>query len=157
VVVTEARATHECCIQRDPQAGEDEDMLLRTVILALAVAGSALGSSATLAQGDPRLGRLYFRSICTDCHVRETGKAIPPNQLTIAEWEQYFDTDRHDASGRFAPSVREYTGRAHRESIQATNKVAQRFLSVGDAEMHANVRAWLVSAAKDSDRPSGCD
>jgi hypothetical protein len=132
-------------------------MTLRRVVLLLTAAGSVLGTSAALAEGDPRLGRLYFRSICTDCHVATTGKAIPPNQLTIAEWQSYLDADRHDASGRSAPQVSAFTGRAYRESIQGSNKVAQRFVSVDDAVMLANVRAWLVSAAKDSDRPSGCE
>ncbi len=130
---------------------------LRIALPLLACAGFVAAPVAALADGDPRLGRLYYRSICTDCHVAETGSGIAPNQKTIAEWESYLDTDRHDAGGAYDGKVSDFTSQAHRESIQEHNRVAERFLSVDDDQMFANVRTWLVSSAKDSDNPAGCD
>ncbi len=130
---------------------------LRIALPLLACTGFVAAPVAALADGDPRLGRLYFRSICTDCHVAETGSAIAPNQMTIAEWTSYLDADRHDTGGAYEGRVSDFTSQGHRASIQEHNRVAERFLSVSDGQMFANVRAWLVSSAKDSDRPAGCD
>ena len=132
-------------------------ILLRSALLLLTGGGFLLAPVAVFAEGDPRLGRLYYRSICTDCHVAQIGNGIPPNDRTIAEWRNYLSDDRHAPGSAFESRVSDYTSQAHRESIKEHNLVAQRFLSVSDEQMFANVRAWLVSSAKDSDRPAGCD
>lgn len=131
-------------------------MILRIAIVSV-VACVGISGVARAEAGDPRLGRLYFRSVCTECHVRMIGKAIPPNTKTVAEWTGYMDADRHDASNRPESKLSHFTSRAFRQSIRAENKVADKFIAVEDAHMFANVRAWLIGSAKDSDNPASCD
>lgn len=106
--------------------------------------------------GDWKVGRVYYRFVCTACHKEMAGKAISPNEFTKAEWRAYLDADQHDKSARSEPTISYYTGQVYRESIKATNKAAEKFLHVPDVDMAANVRAWTIYGAKDSDTASSC-
>ena len=107
-------------------------------------------------KGDWKRGRIYYRMVCTACHKAMTGKSISPVSKTIAEWKAYVDTDKHDASGKSNPSLKYYTSTAYRESIKDENKVAAKMLNVPDDKMLADVRAFVVHGAKDSDTPARC-
>jgi len=136
-------------------------MLKKTsLILGLAlIVGSGLTMDMAEAAGKAnwKRGRVYFRMVCTVCHLHETGAAISPNGRTIAEWKAYMDTDKHDASGKSKPKVSDYTSKAYRESIKDSNKAAKKFLKMPDAALFADVKAFVVHGAKDSDTPASCN
>ena len=102
-------------------------------------------------------GRVYYRMVCTVCHIQETGAAISPNSLTIAEWNAYMDADKHDATGKSNPKLSHYTSKSYRESIKDSNKAAKKFLKMPDAALFADVKSFVVHGAKDSDTPASCN
>lgn len=106
--------------------------------------------------GNWKMGRVYYRFVCTSCHKAEAGKVISPNEMTKAEWRAYLDADLHDKSGRTNASVQYYTSQAYREMVKDSNKAAAKFLAVPDDEMAQNIRAWTIYGAKDSDTASSC-
>lgn len=116
----------------------------------------AVGASAFAYDGDLKRGRLYFRQICTACHQTMMGKAIAPNERLKADWNAYMKADKHDKTGKSNASVKYFTTKAYRETIKGSNKAAEKLLNANDAELHADVQAWLLYSAKDSDNPSGC-
>ena len=126
--------------------------------LSLAALLLAAASGPVLAEeeGDHRKGRLYYRSVCTSCHQGMAKKSIPPSEYTKAQWTAYLNADKHDRTGKSKSSLKYYTSRAYRASIRATNKIAEKFIEVPDAEMHADLRAWVIYGAKDSETASGC-
>jgi cytochrome c5 len=117
----------------------------------------AVGTSAFAYDGDLKRGRLYFRQICTTCHQTMLGKAIAPNERTKADWTGYVKADKHDKSGKSNSSMKYFTTKAYRETIKDSNKAAAKLLTANDAELYADVQAWLQYSAKDSDNPSGCN
>jgi cytochrome c2 len=135
-------------------------MEYKTIIAAAAVATALLAGAtqATAASdpGDKKIGRVYFKMVCTVCHMTQTGKAIPPNSRTMAEWRTYLDADRHDKSGKSKSTVHYYISQEYRKSVQDTNKAAQKFIDVPNDQLYANVRAFVISGAKDSDTPASC-
>jgi hypothetical protein len=106
--------------------------------------------------GDWRRGRIYYRTTCTDCHKTMTGEGISPASKTIAEWRAYFNADRHDQSGKTSPSVSYYLSQEYRETIRDSNKVANKLIDLSDEELKADVQAFLVHGASDSDNPTRC-
>ncbi|MBU1237308.1 MAG: hypothetical protein KJ634_01385 [Gammaproteobacteria bacterium] len=122
----------------------------------LAVFLLAFGVSAFAYEGNLKRGRLYYRYICTDCHKATLGEPIPPNGRTKAEWLAYLKADKHDKSGKSNGSVKYFISKAYRETIKDKNKAAARVLNDSDAELFADVQAWVQYSAKDSDNPSGC-
>ena len=50
-------------------------------------------------------GRVYFKMVCTVCHIQEAAKPIPPNTYTMAEWQAYMDAGKHDLTGNSNPSL----------------------------------------------------
>ncbi len=116
----------------------------------------AVATSAFAYEGDLKRGRLYFRQICTTCHQATIGKAIAPNERLKADWTAYMKADKHDKTGKSNPSVKYFTTKAYRETIKGSNKAAEKLLNANDAELYADVQAWLLYSAKDSDNPSGC-
>ena len=121
---------------------------------ALALCFAADGMAA-----DPnkKRGRVYFKMVCTVCHIQEAAKAIPPNTRSMAEWTAYMDADKHDASGKSNPAVSYYTSQEYRESVKDSNKAAKKFLKLPAEQIFSDVKAFLVSGAKDSDTPASCD
>ena len=120
--------------------------------LALVFASSSLG-------GEPnkRRGQVYFKMVCTECHVQTADKTIPPNTRTMAEWDAYMSTNQHDSSGSSEPTVSYYTSTAYRESIKDSNKAAKKFLKLPGNQIYADVKAFMVSGARESDTPASCN
>jgi hypothetical protein len=114
--------------------------------------------SAALATEDSnwRRGRIYYRMVCTDCHKEMAGEVISPMSRTISEWEAYVDADKHDATGKSDDSLRYYVSTSYRDSVKAENKAAAKFIDIPEEELLANLRAWVVHGAKDSDTPARC-
>jgi hypothetical protein len=105
------------------------------------------------AEGDWKRGRVYFRMVCTACHVEKAGGAIAPNTRLQAEWKTYLDEDKH-AKGK--DSVKYYVSKEYRASIKATNKAAEKFYEVPDQELLDDIRAFITKGAKDGDSPASC-
>lgn len=134
-------------------------MTRKTILASLATIGLALAATAAqAADGDWRLGRVYYRMVCTACHGTPEGggHAIAPSTKTKAEWTAYMAADKHDATGKANPKVSYYTSQAYRESVKDKNKAAAKFLKMPDAELQAAVSAFVVYGAKDSDNPASC-
>ncbi len=115
--------------------------------------------SAALAAEDSnwRRGRIYYRMVCTDCHKETVGDTISPMSRTISEWNAYVDADKHDATGKSEGSLRYYVSTGYRESVKAENKAAAKFIAIPEEELLADLRAWVVHGAKDSDTPARCN
>jgi len=125
--------------------------------LSMVIVFAALCTTAyTTAQAydsDWKRGRVYYRQVCTSCHVAKTGKAISPTSRTKAEWAAYFQADKH-AKGK--DSVKQYISRQYRASIKATNKAAEKFADVPDQELMEDIKAFVIKGAKDGDSPASC-
>ncbi len=122
----------------------------------LLVAALIAPSLAPADDGNWKKGRIYYRMVCTACHV-EMGTSIPPASRRMNEWRSYFDAGQHDASGRSNPQLSYYTSRAYREAVQDSNRAAKKFLDADDATMFEDVRAFVIHGAADSDTPASCN
>ena len=131
-------------------------ILLTIMALAMIVFAPEQAYSADAENGEWKVGRVYYRFVCTTCHKDVAGRVISPNEMTKAEWRAYLSADQHDKSGRTEPSLSYYTSQAYRGEIKDTNKAAEKFIDVPDADMAANIRVWAVYGAKDSDTASSC-
>jgi mono/diheme cytochrome c family protein len=131
---------------------------LKSAVTLLA-ATLALGFASSSLAGEPnkRRGQVYFKMVCTQCHVQTAEKTIPPNARTMAEWDTYMSTDKHDGSGSSEATVSYYTSTAYRESIKDSNKAAKKFLKLPGNQIYADVKAFMVSGARDSDTPASCN
>ena len=100
-----------------------------------------LGAAATVqADADWKRGRVYFRMVCTACHV-EKGGSIAPSTKTMAEWNAYLLADKH-AKGK--------------DSVKATNKAAEKYADVPEKDLYEDVKAFLIKGAKDGEAPASC-
>jgi cytochrome c2 len=132
--------------------------MIRHAILvsALTAVVAAATSIAQAAEPDWRLGRVYYRMICTGCHNAQAGHSVAPGEKTKAEWTAYFTADAHDSSGKSNPKVSYFVSKAYRESVKDTNKAAAKFLTMPESDLLASVKAFTVYGAKDSDNPQSC-
>ncbi len=106
-----------------------------------------------LHDGDWKVGRIYYRSVCTSCHVASPIGTINPSTKTKAEWTAYLQADKH-AKGK--DTVKQYISKAYRASIKATNKAAEKFADMPDQELATDIKAFLIKGAKDGDSPATC-
>jgi hypothetical protein len=113
--------------------------------------------SAMAGDGNPKRGRVYFKMVCTVCHMTQTGRAIPPATYSMGEWKQYLASDNHDGSSSSNASVRYYLSREYRSSVQDSNKAAKKFLKMPADKLYDDVHTFLISGAKDSDTPASCE
>ena len=111
-------------------------------------------SSAQAYDADWKRGRIYYRSVCTSCHVAQPIGSIAPSTRTKAEWADYMKADKH-AKG--AETVSRYISKAYRAEIKAGNKAAEKFADVADEDLTADVAAFLARGAKDGDEPASCN
>lgn len=111
-------------------------------------------SSAQAYDADWKRGRIYYRSVCTSCHVAQPIGSIAPSTRTKAEWADYMKADKH-AKG--AETVSRYISKAYRAEIKAGNKAAEKFADVADEDLSADVAAFLARGAKDGDEPASCN
>ncbi len=119
----------------------------------LALLASTAYTTAQAYDGDWKRGRIYYRQVCTSCHVAKTEKAISPTTKTKAEWAAYLQADKH-AKGK--DSVKQYISQQYRASIKATNKAAEKFGDVPDQELLEDIKAFVTKGAKDGDSPASC-
>ncbi len=115
-------------------------------------------SSLAEAKGNWKKGRIYYRMVCTECHIEQAGGAISPAEKTKAEWRDYFERNLHgpqDASAKYAASY--FVSREYRESIKDTNRAAKKMLKIPEDKLLEDVKAFVDHTAKDSDQPSRCE
>jgi hypothetical protein len=106
-----------------------------------------------LAEGDWKVGRVYYRMVCTACHVDTSAGSIAPNTRTKAEWAAYVEADKH-ADGK--DTLTYQVSKEYRNSIKDTNRAAERYIDKPTEELLEDVKAFLIYGAKDSDNPAGC-
>jgi hypothetical protein len=117
----------------------------------LALMGASFSAQAY--DADWKRGRVYYRSVCTSCHVASPVGSINPSTKTKAEWTAYLLTDKH-AKGK--DTVSKYISKAYRASIKSTNKAAEKFADTPDQELFEDLKAFLIKGAKDGDSPASC-
>ena len=115
-------------------------------------------SSLVQAKGNWKKGRIYYRMVCTECHIEQAGGVISPAEKTKAEWDDYFEKNIHgpqDAAAKYAASY--FVSREYRESIKDTNRAAKKMLKISDEQLLEDVKVFVRHTAKDSDQPSRCE
>ena len=122
--------------------------LLSSILICLL--GAPLLSQA--ADADWKRGRVYYRMVCTACHV-EKASAIAPSTKTMAEWNTYLLADKH-AKGK--DSVKFYLSKKYRDSVKATNKAAEKYADVPEQDLFEDLKAFVIKGAKDGDSPASC-
>ena len=130
---------------------------IKPVLTILAVT-LALGfaSSSLAAEPNKKRGQVYFKMVCTSCHMQTAAKSIPPNTRTMAEWDAYMAADKH-GGGSAEPTVSYYTSDVYRQSVKDSNKAAKKFLGLPADQIYADVKAFVVAGARDSDTPASCN
>ena len=102
---------------------------------------------------DWKRGRVYYRGVCTTCHVASPIGSINPSTKTKAEWTAYLQANKH-AKGK--DTVSQYYSKAYRTSIKSGNKAAEKFADTPDQELADDLKAFLLKGAKDGDAPATC-
>ena len=110
--------------------------------------------AAQAADGNWKKGRIYYRMVCTACHIDQAGGAISPATKTKAEWKAYLEADAH-AKGK--DKVSYYVSQEYRNSIKDKNRAANKFLKIPNDELLSDVKAFVIHGAKDSDTPAKCN
>lgn len=109
--------------------------------------------SASAYDADWKRGRIYYRSVCTSCHVAMPVGSINPSARTRAEWAAYLKADKHAKD----ETVSKYLSKDYRASIKAGNKAAEKFAEVPDKELADDIALFLDRGAKDGDSPASCN
>lgn len=127
-----------------------------TLLLAILML-SAFTIEAYAGEGNAKRGRVYFKMVCTACHLSNAGKTIPPNTRTMEQWADYMDAGKHDKTGATNSSLKYYLSQEYRKSISGHNKAAKKFIKLSDDKLFDDVRAFTIGGAQDSDTPASCD
>ena len=110
---------------------------IKPIMLLLSVAAffMAFTFSAAISgekKGNQAKGRYYFRQTCKTCHTKgNAGGEVTPLSKTMAQWESYFNADKH-------------------------NKRTEPITKVIPADQINDVHAYLVAHAADSLQPETC-
>ena len=126
----------------------------KKLLTAILLGGILMPLAPQADEGNWKRGRIYYRMVCTACHTEQPVGSISPASMTIAEWKSYLDTDQH-AKG--TDKVSYYFSTAYRESVKDSNKAAAKFLKMPEEALKADVRAFVIHGAKDSDNPARCN
>jgi cytochrome c5 len=113
-----------------------------------------LSSAAQAYDADWKRGRIYYRSVCTSCHVASPVGQINPSSKTKAEWAAYMKADKHEKGKN---SVKQFVSKDYRASIKSGNKAAEKFADVPDQELLADITLFLQRGAKDGEAPASCN
>jgi cytochrome c5 len=126
---------------------------MKGIHLALSlIAATMFAPVAQAYEPDWKVGRIYYRSICTACHT--TAKiTVQPIDRTKAEWTAYLLVDKHNKG---KDTVSQYFSKQYRDSIKATNKAAAKFVERPEQELTADVKAFIMRSAKDGEAPASC-
>ena len=128
-------------------------MKVRLALIA-ATLPALFATAAQAYDADWKRGRIYYRSVCTSCHVASPIGQINPSSKTKAEWGSYVQADKH-AKGK--ESVKMYVAKDYRAKIKASNKAAEKFADVPEQELLEDVKVFLQRGAKDGESPASCN
>ena len=128
--------------------------IYKKVFTALVLAVLVSPYVAQAAEGNWKKGRIYYRMVCTSCHKDNAGGVISPSVNTKAEWADYLSVNSHEKG---KDTVSYYAGTEYKLSIKATNKAAKKFLKVPEDNLMADIKAFVIHGAKDSDNPARCN
>lgn len=126
-------------------------MKLRSLLPIVTVA--LFSTAAQAYDADWKRGRIYYRSVCTSCHVASPIGQINPSSKTKAEWAAYVKADKHEKGKN---SVKQFVSKDYRASIKSGNKAAEKFADVPDQELLEDVTLFLQRGAKDGEAPASC-
>ncbi|MBU0752835.1 MAG: hypothetical protein KJ787_00385 [Gammaproteobacteria bacterium] len=126
---------------------------MSALTLTVALLGVTASEVALAYDADWKRGRVYFRQVCTSCHMAQVNKQFSPNEKKKAEWAAYLDADKHNKG---KDTVKQYFSKQYRASIKATNKAAEKFADTPDQELIDDVKAFIIRGAKDGDSPASC-
>lgn len=134
-------------------------MKIKTLFsLVLMISLLGLSTAAGAEKGNWKKGRIYYKMVCSECHVEMTGNKYSPADKTKAEWTAYFSLSQHAvANDSVNHSLSYYTSTEYRESVKGSNRAAAKLLKIPDAQLMADVEAFTLHTAKDSDQPSRCE
>jgi cytochrome c5 len=135
-----------------PKSDEEKTMKMN-IALPLLAATAMFASAAQAYDPDWKRGRVYYRSVCTSCHVASPVGSINPSSKTKAEWDAYLQADKH-AKGK--DTVKQYVSKQYRAGIKASNKAAEKFADVPDQELFDDIKLFLKRGAKDGEAPASC-
>ncbi|MRR50609.1 MAG: hypothetical protein EG825_06790 [Rhodocyclaceae bacterium] len=121
--------------------------------LPIVTAAALVSTAAQAYDADWKRGRIYYRSVCTSCHVASPIGQINPSSKTKAEWAAYMKADKHEKGKN---SVKQFVSKDYRNSIKAGNKAAEKFAEVPDQELLEDVTLFLQRGAKDGEAPASC-
>ena len=127
--------------------------IYKTILINLISLLILIPGVASAYDGNWKRGDVYYRMVCTDCHINQPVGKIPPNSRTRAEWTAYLEADQH-ANGK--DTVSNYVSKSFRASIAGENKAAAKFANVPEDELFADIKAVLLRGAEDGDAPAGC-
>ena len=122
--------------------------------LATTVLLAAMAASFTAQAADAKRGRVYYRMVCSACHMEKLNGPISPSSRKKAEWAAYLQADKH-AKGK--DTVKQYFSKDYRASIKAKNQAAAKYADVPEADLMEDVKAFVTAGALDSDTPTSCD
>lgn len=125
----------------------------RIAAFAILSATYLFASTAQAYDADWKRGRVYYRSVCTSCHVALPIGQINPSSKTKAEWLAYVKADKH---GKGKDTITQYVSKQYRASIKSANKAAEKFADVPDAELLEDISVFLQRGAKDGESPASC-
>jgi cytochrome c5 len=101
------------------------------LIACLALVAFAATSALAAQGGNPKKGKYLFKKECKSCHVDGAeGKKLTPLSKTQAQWDRFFDKDKHKAK----PEV---------------------FKKFSDQDLK-DMQQFLFDHAADSDQPETC-
>lgn len=123
------------------------------IALPVVTAAILFATAAQAYDADWKRGRVYYRSVCTSCHVASPIGQINPSAKTKAEWGAYIQADKH-AKGK--ESVKQYVSKEYRAKIKGSNKAAEKFADVPDQELLEDIKVFLLRSAKDGEAPASC-
>jgi cytochrome c5 len=124
-----------------------------SMLAVAALLGATAMGTAQAYDADWKRGRVYYRQVCTSCHMAQVNKQFNPSDKKKAEWTAYLDADKHNKG---KDSLKQYYSKQYRASIKASNKAAEKFADTPDQELLEDVKAFLIRSAKDGDAPASC-
>jgi len=133
-------------------------MKYKTQFIAMIIASLALSTVADAGKGNWKKGRIYYKMVCSECHIDMTGEKFSPADKTKAEWTDYFTQNIHaPGNSTVNNTIDYYVSNEYRDSIKDSNRAAAKLYKIPADQLLEDVKAFTIHTAKDSDQPSRCE
>lgn len=104
---------------------------VKLVLVALALAAFAATLAVAAEGGNPKKGKHLFKQDCKSCHsAGAAGGEVTPLSKTQAQWDRFFETDKHS------------------KNLEAIKSIPEQDLK--------DIQQFLFDHAADSDQPQTC-